>query len=202
MILNPRLLIQGLEEGNPSSLISIFFLLIFNEIGLPLPIVYETLLLYTGYRLSQGQGGFLLTALFGVFGSALGASLVFLFFYIFGAKILRSRFLRSRLDKIKALKKELEKREILAVAFGRLTPGLVNITGATAGALRLSYFKFILGVLLSNLVWAVVMITAGYFFGEASVFLSGKVTIALGIISLVVFLTLLKRILSKLKTYA
>lgn len=202
MVVNPRQLIHGLESGDPGSLTSIFFLLIFNEIGLPLPVVYETLLLYTGYKLSRGQTGFILTALFGAFGSAVGASLVFLFFYIFGERILQSRFLRSHLNKIQALKKELSKREILAVAFARLTPGLVNLAGVAAGVLHLNYFKFIAGVLFSNLIWAVVMMTAGFFFGEASVFLSGKLAIILGIISLIIFLIFLKRILGKLKSYA
>lgn len=202
MIVNPKLLIHGLENGDTGSLISVFFLLIFNEIGLPLPIVYETILLYTGYRLSRGQTGFVSTALFGALGSMVGASLVFVIFYIFGNKILRSRFLRSHLNKVQALKKELGKREILAVAFARLTPGLINLAGAAAGVLHLNYLKFILGVLLSNLVWAVVMITAGFFFGEASVYLSGKLAILLGLISLLVFLLIFKRILAKLKSYA
>lgn len=201
-MVDPKLLIRGLEEGNPRSLISVFFLLVFNEIGLPLPIVYETLLLYAGFKLSRGQSGFVTTAVFGAFGSMVGASLVFLIFYIFGDRVLRSRFLRSHLNRIQVLKKELAKKEILAVAFGRLTPGLVNLAGVTAGVLHLNYFKFILGVLLSNLVWALVMITAGFFFGEASVYLSGKVAIIVGIFSLVIFLFLLKRILVKLKSYA
>lgn len=202
MIVNPKLLIHGLENGDSRSLISVFFLLIFNEVGLPLPIVYETILLYAGFKLSRGQSGFLTTAVFGAFGSMVGASLVFIFFYIFGDKILRSRFLRSHLNKVQALKKELGKREILAVAFARLTPGLINLAGAASGVLHLNYFKFLTGVLFSNLVWAVVMMTAGFFFGEASVYLSGKVATVLGVISLVVFLIIFKRILGKLKTYA
>lgn len=202
MIFDPRQLIHGLELGDSRSLVSVFFLLIFNEIGLPLPIVYETILLYAGFKLSRGQTGFLTTAVFGAFGSMVGASLVFIIFYIFGDRILKSRFLRSHLNKVQALKNELGKREILAVAFGRLTPGLINLAGAAAGVLHLNYFKFILGVLLSNLVWAAVMMTAGFFFGEASVYLSGKLATLLGLISLLVFLFIFKRILAKLKSYA
>lgn len=202
MIFSPRELIHGVESGDPKSLASVFFLLIFNEIGLPLPIVYETLLLFTGYKLSRGQPGYLATAVFGAFGSAVGASLVFLFFYVFGGSLLKSRFWQSREQKMAVLKKELAKREVLAVTLSRLTPGLVGLTGVAAGVLRLNYLKFVAGVLTSNLVWAVVMVSAGYFFGETSERFSGRVAAVIGFVSLAVFLVVIKKIFARLKNLA
>lgn len=200
MIFNPNVLIHGVESGDPKSLASVFFLLIFNEVGLPLPIVYETLLLYTGYKLSRGSFAYITTALFGAFGSAVGASLVFVFFYIFGKRVLGSKYFGKYKGKIAAIKKGLQKREVLAVTLSRLTPGLVGLTGVAAGALRINYLKFVAGVLMSNLVWAAIMITAGFFFGETSDRFSGKVTLIVGLISLAVFFLVVKKILSGLKS--
>ena len=201
-LFNPRELIHGVEAGDPKSLASVFFLLIFNEVGLPLPIVYETLLLYTGYKLSRGNPGYIPTAVFGAFGSAVGASLVFMFFYIFGESLLGSKFFVKHMEKVGVLKKELHKRAILAVTLGRLTPGLVGLTGVAAGILRINYLKFVAGVLVSNLVWAAVMVTAGFFFGETSERFSGRITAIIGFVSLAIFLLVVKKVLAKLKQLA
>lgn len=196
MIFNPNDLIHGVESGDLTSLASVFFLLIFNEVGLPLPIVYETLLLFTGYQLSKGNLSYIFTAVFGAFGSAVGASLVFVFFYIFGETVLGSKYFGKYRERVRLLKKELQKRAILAVTFSRLTPGLVGLTGVAAGILRINYLKFVAGVLASNLVWAVIMITAGYLFGETSERFSGQVTAIVGLLSLVVFLLVVKKVLA------
>jgi len=200
MIFNPKDVIYGVESGDPKSLASVFFLLIFNEIGLPLPVVYETLLLFTGYQLSKGNPSYIFTAVFGAFGSSVGASLVFVFFCVFGDEILNSKFLSRYRNRVAKIKLEVERREIVAVTLSRLTPGLVGLTGAAAGVLRINYLKFVVGVLVSNLVWAAVMITAGFFFGETSERFSGQATAVVGLLSLVVFLFMAKRILSGLKS--
>lgn len=205
MILNPHLLYRGLRAGDPAALASVFLLLIFNEIGLPLPIVYESLLLFAGFRLSHGEFRYLATAAFGSLGSTLGASLVFFVFYIFGAAILRTRFFKNRKEKIDLLKGELSRREVLAVALSRLTPGLVGLTGVAAGILRLSYLKFALGVFLSNLVWAVVLISAGFALGksyprtEAFSTFGGKISLVLSLSALLLFFFVLKRMIDKIK---
>lgn len=201
MIFDPKTLIYGVESGDPGSLVYVFFLLIFNEIGLPLPIVYESLLLFSGYKISRGYPGFLLTSVFGALGSAIGASLVFAFFYLFGEGLLHSKFLYKYHEKVKLVKKELLKREIMAVALARLTPGLVGLAGVAAGALRLNYFKFLVGVLASNLVWAAVMITAGYFFGETSQHFSGKIMAVISFGALIAFLFFFKKVLSRMKDF-
>lgn len=200
MLFNPQSLIHGVESGDPKSLASVFFLLIFNEVGLPLPIVYETILLYTGYQLSHGSPSYLATALFGAFGSAIGASFVFLFFYVFGEELLNSRFLSPYKSKVAGIKSEIGRREVLAVTLARLTPGLVGLTSVAAGVLRVNYFKFLAGILTSNFIWASVMITAGYFFGETSERFSGKMTAVVGFLSLIVFLLVVKKILAGLKS--
>lgn len=198
-------ILAGLGSGDPLSWFLVTLLLIFNEVGLPLPIVYESILLYAGYGLAQNNPGYLAVAAFGSLGSGLGASLLFFLFFLLGSPILKSKFFKNHAGKIKALKRELLKREILTVALGRLTPGLLSLTSLTAGILRLNYFKFILGVLLSNLVWAFILITAGFVVGRlypSGSSLEGatqKVSLILGLTALGLFLFLFKRIVSKVK---
>lgn len=188
-----------------SSWAPIFFLLVFNEVGLPLPIVYETILLYTGYELAKGQTQLLPVSAFGLLGSLIGASLVFWTFFLLGPVILASRFFLFRAEKIRVLKRELTRREILAVILGRLTPGLLSLTSIASGTLRLSYFRFGLGVVISNFAWAVLLIVAGFFLGkvvnrfEDLGVWGGRLTLVLGLTALVFFLFLLKRITGVLK---
>lgn len=199
MPIDVKTILQGLSSGQPWAFVSVFFLLIFNEIGLPLPIVYESLLLFAGYQVARGQLHFIPIALFGLLGSTFGASLVFGVFYAFGGPILRLPFLDNHLGKIKTLKQELLRREIWAVTLARLTPGLIGLTGVAAGLLRLNYLKFVLGVMLSNLVWAVIVLSVGYFWGETSEFFSGWLGWFFGIFVLVVSALIFKHFLNKIK---
>ncbi|MCL5003936.1 MAG: VTT domain-containing protein [Patescibacteria group bacterium] len=200
MLIDLRILIQGLATGDPTSYISVFLLLVLNEVGIPLPIVYETLLLITGYSLAQGRFAYLFTVVFGSFGSVVGASLVFFFFYIFGPEILDSRLLRRFHAKVNLLKELISQREITDVALGRLTPGLVGLTSVASGLLRLNYFKFVLGILVSNLVWAAILISLGFFLGQTSERFSGQITLLVGFFSLIVFVFTAKRIVARLRS--
>ena len=202
MIFNPGELLHGLQSGDPRSYLSVFLLLIFNEIGLPLPIVYESILLFTGFKFSRGHPEYLLSAGFGSLGSVLGASLVFFLFYLSGARFLKLGFFKKRWEQIDFLKSEFSRNQIMTVALGRLAPGLVGLTGVAAGLLHLSYFKFVIGVSVSNLVWSVIMISVGYFFGETSERFSQKTTLIIGLVSLLPLLFVLKRVFAGLKKFS
>lgn len=198
-------MLAGIGSGDWQSWLLVTGLLISNEVGFPLPVVYESILLYSGYKLAQNQFGYLAVAAFGSVGSALGASLLFLVFFFLGPPILKFKFFRKHAGRIEALKRELVKDEILTVAVGRLTPGLLNLTSLTAGVLRLNYLKFILGVLFSNLVWASLLISSGYVLGRVYPAGSGlegvtrKISLVLGLSALVIFLFIFKRIMSRVK---
>lgn len=204
MFFSIKEILSGLGSGDPLSWFLVTFLLIFNEVGLPLPIVYESVLLYAGYGLAQNNSGYLVFAIFGSLGSSFGATLLFTLFFFLGPPILKSKFFRNHLGKINNLKREFLKREVMTVTLGRLTPGLLSLTSVVAGILRLNYLKFIFGVFLSNLVWAFLMISAGFMVGRlypVGSDLTGatqKVSLVFGLAALVLFLLILKRILSKI----
>ncbi len=139
----------------PLGLAIIFFLVALGEIGIPTPIIIEGSFLAVGVRLGHGMWlGFLLLGVTAV-ASLLGASIVYWLGMRGSGSLYRVRWFRKRIDPetVASAMRKLSQTSALTFAFVRFIPGLLLPASLAAGASRMRFRTFALGVLLSDLVW-------------------------------------------------
>jgi membrane protein DedA with SNARE-associated domain len=125
----------------------------------------ESVLLIAGFLAHNGYLNLLLVILVAFAGAFCGDQ----FFFRIGrhkgiAYLKRRPHLRCRVDAIGSF---LHRYQIVAVLGYRFMYGMRTITPIILGASRFSASRFALLNLCSTLLWAAVIATAGYFFGEA-----------------------------------
>lgn len=153
------------QQGVEKLIISVPIIAI-SEFGLPIPVFLESILLFAGFKISQGHISYALTGLFTLIGSIIGASLLYFLSIFFGDKILSHyKYFQERRQKIEATLAKYSSWEVFMIGLLRLTPALVPTTLA-AGILEISYWKFLTGVAISGLVYNLVFITLGIFLGK------------------------------------
>ncbi len=159
--------IQWLEQGNPIVFGVLFLISTIVEIGIPVPFVQDTVLLYLGF---EPRIHLLTTAsvvmLILMAGRVTGASIIY-----WVARSLNPRFMRwlekrspKLLTRAQALGTRLGKRSPLAVTLVRLTPGLLTPSTIAAGLFRVRYLYFCIGVMASSVIPDVIEIASGIAF--------------------------------------
>ena len=142
-----------------------FFLVLFIEAGVPIPIPYDILLLVAGYQ----QLPFLpiLTAV--VLGNIIGSSLLFSLAWRFGDKI-ESRALKFfGIPARQAQKAEnwFKRWGKVAIIIARIIPGARFGTTFLAGSLRIPYLRVFLPYLsVGSILWVTLYWNAGAMVGE------------------------------------
>ena len=156
--------LSTLNQGSIYALAALFAVLALGEMGVPFPFVLQGVLFFIGYQIIQGATLKLVPlVLVLITGRLFGAAIVYFLSRFLGNSFinrLRKRFPRwqSRLD---ILKEKLSTRGPLAVAIGRLTPGLLVPTSLTSGTIGLRYGYFAVGIILSAIVWDGTFIASG-----------------------------------------
>lgn len=159
--------VNALSQGNLLALAALFLMLALTEIGIPFPFAVQGILFFVGFQLTRNAISVVPVLLILVGGRQFGSAVVYWL-----ARILDTTFTgwferRFRGAKLDRLKIKLHRRAPLAVAIGRLTPGLLVPTSLASGAMRLRYGHFAMGIALSALVWD------GTFIGSAVLFKNG-----------------------------
>lgn len=155
--------LDALGQGNVAALGALFTVLALGEFGVPFPYVLQGVLFFIGCQISQGAAQVIPILLMLALGRQFGSVIVYWLARLAGVPVLgwygrHFRLLQGRLDR---LKEKLSRQTPLAVAAGRLTPGLLMPTSILCGAMRLRYLHFALGVLLSAVVWDWTFISFG-----------------------------------------
>jgi membrane protein DedA with SNARE-associated domain len=146
---------QWLEQGNPLVFAALFLIATVIEIGIPVPFVQDTVLLYLGF---EPTGKLLLVAPLVMAtlmaGRILGGSVVFWVARSVDSKLIRWLGKKSPKLLIKAhdLGVKLGKRTPLAVALARLTPGLLTASSVAASVFRVRYAYFCFGIMISSVI--------------------------------------------------
>jgi len=161
-LINNEILINWLTQYGA---ISLFVLLVFGIIALPIP--EETLMVLAGVLIKKG--GLLLfpTLIAGYLGSISGISLSYLLGLLFG------KYLLDKFEKKDFLKKNLMRVHKWFDRFGKWTlligyfiPGVRHFSGFTAGVMKMEYKKFALFAYTGAIFWVSTFISIGYFFGN------------------------------------
>jgi membrane protein DedA with SNARE-associated domain len=138
--------------------------------GVPFPFVLQGVLFFIGYQITQQAALKLIPVVVVlVMGRQFGSAIVYFLARFLGKPFVNrigKRFpsWQSQLDK---LKRKLSRQAPVAVAIGRLTPGLLVPTSLTSGAIGLRYEYFALGIALSTVVWDGTFIASGSILGSS-----------------------------------
>src|SRR5688500_18919429 len=142
----------GLRFLDEHAQLGLFIWLLLEEGGMPMPVPGDLVVLAAGARLAQGQTSWLVTVLLIEAATLLGSSFLFAMARRGGRPFLVRFGKYLRLDESRLVKTEsfLQRRGLLAVVIGRLTPGLRVTTTIAAGALGVPYRQFWPGCLIGS----------------------------------------------------
>jgi membrane protein DedA with SNARE-associated domain len=148
----------------------IFVLVMLEETGIPLPTPGDLVMLLAGSRAAQGKMHLLWVLLLIQVATMVGASILFWVAARGGRPLLYryGRYIgldRARLDQAEGF---IEKGPARAVFFGRLTPGLRNVTVLAAGVFGVRYLVFLPAFSLASFLYILVLVLLGYFVGPAA----------------------------------
>lgn len=158
-----------------------------GELGLPFPVFLESILLFAGFKISQGQFIYFLVVLFSLVGSGLGATALYLLSRFFGEKVLAHyQFFRERRESVEITINKYRRWEPLTIAGLRLTPGLLLPASIASGILEISYWNFLAGVAISTLVYNLIFLSLGIIIGKNAHHLAANISFIFKLIFLVI----------------
>ncbi|MEK7872764.1 MAG: DedA family protein [Chloroflexota bacterium] len=139
---------------------ALLLLIAVGEIGMPIPVATDGLLLVAGYDGSR------VPLVFGMLllGSLAGASVSYWAVRLGGRPFIRrhGHYVGLTLSRLDGLEMRMQRWGARAVIVGRLTPGLLFVTNAASGLFRIPYATFAVCVVGTAALWGVVVLTAGY----------------------------------------
>ena len=151
-----------ISPQNPAGLLALFGLAVITDIGIPAPFVLDTVLVLTAYQGLWIHVLLIVAALF--VGRQAGSAILYLLSRLLGKAF--TRWLRKHFPTLSqgldSLSKRLSSWAMLAVATGRLTPGLLQVTSVAAGTIRLPYYQFALGIAISSIVYDGLLVILGF----------------------------------------
>jgi len=142
-----------------------------EEAGVPLPIPGDVLIAFAGYMVYNKQLKFDQVLIAVVAGAFAGAS----FLYFVSKRLGRSfilafaKFAKLEPSKLARVERVFQRWGILAVAVGRLIPGLRIAMTIFAGTMDMPYFLFASSIFVSSIVWALIYVNLGRILGPSTV---------------------------------
>ncbi|MCJ7576101.1 MAG: VTT domain-containing protein [Dehalococcoidia bacterium] len=156
-------LAASISADNPGGLAALFFIAVSCDIGVPFPFVLDTILFFTTYEIGALSWPVLLIILMLWGGRLLGTGIVYWASRLLGTRLVdwvgrRSKFLRRNLEQFQ---NRLGKWTIPAIVAARLTPGLMQVSSVAAGTVRIPYYRVVLAIVLSSVVYDGILIALG-----------------------------------------
>jgi len=167
-----------LNEGSVVAFAALFLVLALGEFGVPFPFVLQGVLFFIGYQIVHGKLEVIPLVLILILGRLFGSAVVYWLARLLGnpfASWFEKRF-RTLPSKVEGMKRRLGLPAPLAVAAGRLTPGLLVPTSLTSGAVSLRYEYFALGIALSAAIWDGSFIASGAILGSVTQHLDSAIS--------------------------
>lgn len=141
---------------------ALFVLLMLGIIGLPVP--DETLLMFSGYLVSQGKLHFQPALATAFLGSVCGISLSYLLGWWIGPPFVQKceRIFHLNPGALDRAKIWYQRKGKYALFFGYYIPGVRHLTALLAGSARLPLSTFSLFAYSGGFVWSLTFISLGY----------------------------------------
>jgi membrane protein DedA with SNARE-associated domain len=157
-------IVNAVDSGRPLVLGAVFAVNALGEMGIPFPFVMQVALFLAGYQLATGNAlGACLLMTAALLGSISGATLLYWASRFLGVNLLRlgSRFTWLHRRRIAEAGTKLKATNALAIALGRLVPGLLAPVSFVAGTTRIPWPRFMAAVGLSELLWIGPLVALG-----------------------------------------
>jgi membrane protein DedA with SNARE-associated domain len=156
-------LAASINLNNPGGLAAIFFITVSCDIGIPFPFVLDTILFFTTYEKGALSLPVLLIVLMIWGGRLLGTGIIYWVSRLLGPRFVdwvgrRSKFLRRNFEQFQ---NRLGKWTIPMIVGARLTPGLMQVSSVAAGTMRVRYYKLVLAIVFSSIVYDGILIILG-----------------------------------------
>jgi len=156
-------LAASISVDNPGGLAAIFFITVSADIGIPFPFVLDTILFFTTYEMGAFSWPVLLIILMIWGGRLLGTGIIYWVSRLLGTRFVdwvgkRSKFLRRNFEQFQ---NRLGRWSIPVIVAARLTPGLMQVSSVAAGTVRVRYYKVVLAIILSSIVYDGTLIILG-----------------------------------------
>jgi len=164
----------------------LFFFLLIEEAGVPLPLPGDTLIMYAGVRSHDGQANAALAILLVAAAATLGSSALYWLARRGGRPALAryGHVLHLHPERVDRMEARFRRWGIWAIILGRLIPGLRTPTSVMAGLFAVPYQIFAPCTALSALLWALFYFYLGALFEpqwrEAVTFVTGDLDAAVG----------------------
>jgi membrane protein DedA with SNARE-associated domain len=200
MVENFFALLYNLEAtfnpGNAGGLLVLFFLAAVTDIGVPVPFVLDTILILSAYKAwtiaYSAWAPVVLIILMLFFGRQLGSAILYLISRLLGKVF--SNWLKRQVpsvgNRLDSFCDRLSRWAPLAIATGRLTPGLLQITSVAAGMQRIRYSHFALGIAIASIIYDGILVLLAFIAAHSPRANDANFTIWL-LISLIVVVCLL-----------
>jgi membrane protein DedA with SNARE-associated domain len=156
-------LATSINLNNPGGLAAIFFITVSCDIGIPFPFVLDTILFFTTYEKGALSWPVLLIILMIWGGRLLGTGIIYWVSRLLGTRFIdwvgkRSKFLRRNFEQFQ---NKLGRWTIPVIVAARLTPGLMQVSSVAAGTMHVRYYKLVLAIVLSSVVYDGTLIILG-----------------------------------------
>ena len=173
-----ELMLRLVEEYDD---LTIFLWLFIEETGFPLPLPGDLAMLLAGYRVAQGMMNPLWALILLEVATLLGGSILYWLGARGGRPLLQRYGRYVRLDRAKLERTEawLQRRPGVAIAVGRVTPGLRNLTVLAAGVFAVPYRTFLPAFALGSFVYILFFFGLGLWAGPQALELIGAVRISI-----------------------
>jgi membrane protein DedA with SNARE-associated domain len=155
-------LTTSITSGNPQVLLVIFCLAVSADLGFPFPFLLDALLFFTVYKVGPVSLPVFLVVLMLFCGRMAGTGSLYWASRLLGAKFVdwvkrHSRFIARNLERFP----RSSSWPVLAIVAGRLTPGLMQVATVAAGSLQVSYFRLVLSIVLSSIIYDGTLVVLG-----------------------------------------
>jgi membrane protein DedA with SNARE-associated domain len=156
-------LAASINVNNPGGLAAIFFITVSCDIGVPFPFVLDTILFFTTYEIGAFSWPVLLIILMIWGGRLLGTGILYWISRLLGPRFVdwvgkRSKFVRRNFEQFQ---NRLSSWTIPVIVAARLTPGLMQVSSVAAGTMRVRYYKVVLAIVFSSIVYDGTLIILG-----------------------------------------
>ncbi|MBI4298619.1 MAG: VTT domain-containing protein [Chloroflexi bacterium] len=138
---------------------------------MPFPLVMQGLLVFAGYQMTQGDSLSVVPLLCVAFlGSVSGSNAIYWASRFAGGRLFMSPRFRGIFKHRWLLRAQgiAEKQRPLAIATGRLLPGMLIPVSIAAGVLKVPWSRFTVGVALSEIIWVVPLVVIGVVAGHTA----------------------------------
>jgi membrane protein DedA with SNARE-associated domain len=158
--------VNAVTQNSFEAMAALFLVATLTEVGVPFPFVIDGALFITSFEggLFSFQVLFVMLAL--VLGREVGAAIIFWLSRFVGdtfIKWLARHFPKLKIqEKMVRLHIRLKRQAPLAVAIGRLTPGLLTASSVAAGYCGMKYYQFVMGIILASAIADGALVIIGF----------------------------------------